>query len=420
MARSSPPARRPARRPPRRSARRRRARSRLLRCRPRAAARARRRRRRRTTCASGRRGDAASRSRRPRTDPRRTARRRLRRRRGPAGRWPRAASGSAASSPCSVVPVAGPTACGRRPRHRPDGGDRGPGWRCRPATRRRRRLRSERSARAAATAVDSQGPGCNAAPSSSATTPASTMLIPAPPCSSGTSTPVAPSAASPCHTSAVVPAGSSSSGRTWVGDACPLEPGSAAPCPAAPAARRSVPGSSPSALRKRSTPGSPNTRIAVIRLVDLRGAAGDGQRSRGQSLVDSIVRRPARRRARRRRTSAMAWPDLGPDALWPGWPTRTHRRRAAPPRSTACRAAPGSRPAPRVHRAGAALRCPRARAARRPGESARSATRSLNCNCKRRVKARRTGPFVTQRGGGDMPAAVQRTQQGVDREPARR
>ena len=72
------------------------------------------------------------------------------------------------------------------------------------------------SARAAATALDSHGPGCSAAPSSVATMPASTIVIPEPPYSCGTSTPVAPRAANPLHTSAVVPVVSSSIGRTWV------------------------------------------------------------------------------------------------------------------------------------------------------------------------------------------------------------
>ena len=57
------------------------------------------------------------------------------------------------------------------------------------------------SARVAATAEDNQGPGYSAAPSSSATTPASTIVIPAPSQLSGTSKPVTPIAASPRQTS---------------------------------------------------------------------------------------------------------------------------------------------------------------------------------------------------------------------------
>ncbi len=71
------------------------------------------------------------------------------------------------------------------------------------------------SARGAATAVDNHGPGCNAAPSSSATMPASTIVMPEPPQSSGTSIPVTPRPARPRHTDSSVPVGSSSSGRTW-------------------------------------------------------------------------------------------------------------------------------------------------------------------------------------------------------------
>ena len=82
--------------------------------------------------------------------------------------------------------------------------------------------------------------------------PASTILMPAPP-NASTSTPVAPRAASPRHTSSVVPLGSSSSGRTCAATLA-LSPRKPRTVCEAPAARRSVRGSSRAATRELAPP----------------------------------------------------------------------------------------------------------------------------------------------------------------------
>ena len=159
---------------------------------------------------------------------------RRRPRRAQAARWlrphpaaPRCRREGPSFSTTGRGPFSGPTVATVEPSAIPVNSDGGIGP----------RYHARVSARGATTALDSHGPGCSAAPSSSATTPASTIVMPEPPCSCGTRTPVAPRLANPPHTSAVVPVGSSSIGRTWVGRLA-FSARSGARCHAGPAVRR--------------------------------------------------------------------------------------------------------------------------------------------------------------------------------------
>ena len=125
---------------------------------------------------------------------------RLRARRGPTSRragerWPRSRRGDRGGRP-----------------------PRAPRWRAtdpsasRGERRRRRRTASPRAS--PATDDDSHGPGSGSRPISSASTTTSSIPSPAPPCASGTSTPVHPISANRRHRSPVYPRTSSSMART--------------------------------------------------------------------------------------------------------------------------------------------------------------------------------------------------------------
>ncbi len=126
-----------------------------------------------------------------------------------------AASGMPASTPCSFAPSRDDPAAGRGPVSGPTVATVDPSAIPVSSSAASSSAPVRVRARAAATAAETHGPGLRAAPSSSATIPASTIVMPAPPYASGISKPVAPSPASPRHTSSVVPVCSSSNGRTY-------------------------------------------------------------------------------------------------------------------------------------------------------------------------------------------------------------
>ncbi len=178
------------------------------------------------------------------------------------------------------------------------------------------------------------GPGCSAAPSSSATTPASTIVMPAPPCSSATSTPVAPRCGQPAP--------------HLVGGAGRIVEHAAAhglrACLFGEEAAHGVPqrdlfvGEFEVHCRA-AIPRHPQSRRDA--LVDLRRAARDRQRARRQPTGRSTVGPSgSAEHVERQRGELLA--ESRPTRSWPGWPSRARHRRAASPRSTACRAVRGS------------------------------------------------------------------------------
>ena len=198
-------------------------------------------------------------------------------------------------------------------------------------------------ARAAATAVDSHGPGMQrGAESAPRRRPRRPSSCPRRRVRSSTRTPVAPSAASPLpHVAGVVPVGSSSSGRT-----CPatlaFSARKRARCRAARSARRSVRGSSvPSALRASAHRGQSQHACRRDALVDLGRAAGDRERARAEAVVGpSAVVLPRAEDVVGQDREILS--GLAPTRSWPGSPSRGRRRRAGWPRSPACTAARGS------------------------------------------------------------------------------